>query len=110
MFIRKRQVTGPNGQRYTYYAIVETVRIDGKPRQKLLYNMGKRKTIAECIELERKKLGWHQPKAYVKTAATLAGVGFRMPRMPREEMCAKYQKQIDFLEDLAAKLKVVTKP
>jgi len=56
MFIRKRYVKGPNGARYTYYSIVETYRIDGKPRQKTLYNMGKRATIARAIAHERKRL------------------------------------------------------
>jgi hypothetical protein len=95
MFIRERHVKGPNGTRYTYYGIVETVRVDGKPRQKLLYNMGKRRTITECIarealsvelwevafkrssggEDQRREIEWHRAKIeFLKDAAAKLGV------------------------------------
>ncbi|MFL6303026.1 MAG: hypothetical protein ACJ72H_05745 [Candidatus Sulfotelmatobacter sp.] len=51
MFIRKRKVKG-----HEYFALVESVRVEGKPRQRLIYNMGKRKTLEECIRAETKRL------------------------------------------------------
>ena len=87
MFIRQRHVTGPNGQRYTYYSIVETTRESGKPRQKMLYNMGTHSTIEQCIAKEQELLGWlwQPPEHYVAERA-------------------HRQAKIDFLNDALSKV------
>jgi hypothetical protein len=105
MFMRKRNVIGPNGYQYTYYGIVESVLVDGKPRQKMLYNMGTRKTIAECIDREQERLDYWQKQDQSTLSAMGAIGGFRLPPMHVAEMRARYQKQIEFLKDAATKLR-----
>jgi hypothetical protein len=56
MFIRKRKGKGPKGAAYEYYALVETYRVNGKVRQRTLYHMGKRSTLAEVIAWEQNRM------------------------------------------------------
>jgi hypothetical protein len=88
MFIRKRCVN-TKGKSYEYHSIVETRRENGKPRQKLLYNMGRRATIAECIEEEQKRLDF-----------------WRRNYDPDQVVCpcARTQARIDWLKDAANKM------
>jgi len=99
------RLTGKNGKRYTYHAVVEAVRIDGKPRQRLIYDMGKRATIAECIKAERKRLA---------SIATLAGYAEADEKAGRKAqffssadvavMRAHHEQQIEFLEDVEKRI------
>ena len=104
MFIRKRHVK-KNGVTYTYYGIVETVRTTGKPRQKMLYNMGTRATIAECIAKEQRYMNMMPLEDLAKRNVARA-----MLEMPKEteaeclERLARYQKKIDWLKDVASKI------
>jgi hypothetical protein len=105
MFIRSRNVIGPNGKKYTYYAVVESVRIDGKPRQQMIYNMGKRETIAACIAVEQAKINRY-PTDEKQIARALLVMGVDIGRYARNdpERVAELQKRIERLKDIAAKL------
>src|SRR4051812_17381828 len=105
MFIRKRHVKSPNGTVYCYYGIVQTYRVDGRPRQKLLYNMGTRATIAECIQKEQKNMDWYRLKDLDRSNQTRALMG--LPRQTAKGLAARrarYQAKIDWLKDVASKL------
>jgi hypothetical protein len=56
MFIRQRRVKGKNGTVYSYFGLVESRRTGGKVRQRLVFNMGTRPTIEECIRQEEWKV------------------------------------------------------
>jgi hypothetical protein len=44
-FVRKKRVGGRE-----YYQLVETHRVDGKPRQKMLVHLGRYPTVDEALE------------------------------------------------------------
>jgi hypothetical protein len=104
MFIRKRQVKGRYGKVYTYYGIVETHRENGKVRQKLLYNMGKLSTVAECIQEAQKDLNYWRSQDQAKLEKYAAMGGFRLDRDHVAKRCAHYQAEIDWLKDAATRV------
>src|SRR5689334_798480 len=107
MFIRSRKVRGPNGAVYVYNSIVETQRVDGKVRQKMLYNMGKRSTIQECIAEHQKWLDHWLSMSEGQYALRARMAGFRSIN-PNEvaESRAYYQEKIDWLKQAAQTMKI----
>jgi hypothetical protein len=102
MFIRKRKVKG-----HEYFALVESVRVEGKPRQRLIYNMGKRKTLEECIRAETKRLEYRiglldKTRPSPVYFRSRRGTAFRPEA--EAEITAEYRERIEFLKDAAAKL------
>lgn len=97
MFIRKRQVKS-NDTVYTYYGVVEAFRDEGgKPRQRLLYNMSTRSSIAQCIQDAESRLAyWREREPAMLNAAT-AGDVVAMER-------ARLRREIDWLKDAAARM------
>jgi hypothetical protein len=82
MFIRQRRVKGKDGTVYTYFGLVESRRVGGKVRQRLVFNMGTRATIEECVQQEEWKLE-----------------RFRANNAPEmvAELCSRLESRIAFL-------------
>ena len=78
MFIRKRCVKTKR-KVYEYYGIVETVRgPDKKPRQKMLYDMGKLRTVAECVAKAQKQLDYWLRQDQQQLEAWAATIGMEV--------------------------------
>src|SRR5450759_3497841 len=105
MFIRQRHVKA-RGKTYVYYSIVETTREDGKPRQRTVYDMGRRATIAECIRDARGRLEYWLGQDQQKMDMLAAMVGMRTDPDHVAKARARCQAEIDLLADLAAKVGV----
>lgn len=105
MFIRSRQVKGRSGQTYVYHSIVQTYRAeDKKPRQKTLFDMGKHRTIDECIARAQKQLDYWlaQDQRQLETWAGALGMEV-VPDLVITER-ARWQREIDWLRDAATKV------
>ena len=108
MFIRKRQVKARNGKTYTYHSIVESVRVDGRVRQKVLYDMGSW-TFKNCLRREQRALRmWAEEKlpARIRTYQKLGGLPQSLPTA--EEFAhkrAEIQSRIDLLERVRRRIR-----
>ena len=103
MFIRVRHLKGRR-QRYTYYAIVESRRVNCEPRQVMLYDMKKRTTIAECIRDEQESLDrWlKEDQAALEEYALTVRMRVDNDLVAKER--ARYQANIDFLNNALDKV------
>src|ERR1019366_9956922 len=73
MFVRRRYVKGRDGKRYEYFSVVEAFRKDGKPRQRTLYNMGTRSSIAQCIQDAESRLAYWREREPATENGFLSG-------------------------------------
>jgi hypothetical protein len=103
MFVRSRTVKA-GGRVYRYHSVVETIRVNGKPRQRTVYDMGKHRTLNDCIrDAERKLAYWHgEDQARHDMFAAKIGMRSEPDRVERQR--AKWQAEIDLLSELAAKV------
>ena len=103
MFVRKRVVKA-KGRNYEYFSIVETVRVDGKPRQHTVYDMGKRASLAECVRDAEQKLAYWQAEDQAKHDMFAAKIGIQPEPDRVAKQRARWQQEIAMLMDLAAKV------
>jgi hypothetical protein len=109
MFIRKRQVKS-NDTVYTYYGVVEAFRDEGgKPRQRLLYNMGTRSSIAQCIQDAESRLAYWREREPATENGFLSGPSVsEWPVAMAGDVvaaeCARLRREIAFLNDAAARM------
>lgn len=67
-FIRKKRVDGGE-----YYQLVESRRVDGKPRQKVLVHLGQHPTIDEALKRWPREVGRLRRAGHEEAADTLKG-------------------------------------
>lgn len=67
MFVRKKS----KGSGSAYYQLVESRRVDGKPRQRVILHLESDATVDDAIEEWPKKISWLRRRGYEKEAGEL---------------------------------------
>jgi predicted patatin/cPLA2 family phospholipase len=79
-FVRKKKV-----KRYEYYQLVESHRVDGKPRQRVIMHLGKEPTVDAALE------NWPKEIKYLRRRAKNHGDHYE--NMTEEQKNQRYFKE-----------------
>ena len=78
-FVRIKRVDGGE-----YYQLVESRRVDGKPRQKVLVHLGHHKTVDEALKRWPREVGRLRRKGYYEAADALKAKLDRLRKLRAE--------------------------
>ncbi|HKH38824.1 MAG TPA: hypothetical protein VKA82_16850 [Rubrobacter sp.] len=78
-YVRKKKV-----KRYEYYQLVESHRVDGKPRQRVIMHLGKEPTVDAALE------NWPKVIKYLRRRAKRHGDHYE--KLPEENKNERYYK------------------
>jgi len=79
-YVRKKKV-----KRYEYYQLVESHRVDGKPRQRVIMHLGKEPTVDAALE------NWPKEIKYLRRRAKRHGDHYE--KLPEENKNERYYKE-----------------